>query len=116
MQYYCDIGKYGPIIYNNIGPNPDNRKEKKQKPVQLKAKVKYQDLSQMTDEEAARNCNFADMRGRAQEPFPVKLHSIIKRSKEEFSTIISWAPHVRAFKIHNGAFCGESSSSTLFSI
>ena len=78
------------------------KKEKKKKPEQSKKNVQYRDLSKMTDEEAARNCSYANMRGRTQEPFPVKLHSIIERSEQgEFSTIISWAPHGRAFKIHN---------------
>lgn len=86
----------------NIVPLSAVRKEKKKKPKKSKNNVKYQDLSKMTDEEAARKCSYANMRGRTQEPFPLKLHSIIERSdEEEFSTIISWAPHGRAFKIHN---------------
>ena len=42
------------------------------------------------------------MRGRTQEPFPVKLHFIIERGEEDgYSSIISWSPHGRSFKIHN---------------
>jgi len=89
-------------VIPNIVPSSAVMKEKKKKPVQSKKNVQYRDLSKMTDEEAARNCKYANMRGRSQEPFPVKLHSIIERSEQgEFSTIISWAPHGRAFKIHN---------------
>lgn len=64
--------------------------------------LKYRDLSNLADEEAAKNCNHKSMRGRTQELFPVKLHLIIERSEEDdYSSIISWSPHGRSFKIHN---------------
>ena len=51
----------------------------------------YMDMSTLTDEEAAKRCDYSNMRSRSQELFPVKLHSIIERSEEnQCSAIFSW--------------------------
>lgn len=83
---------------SNAAPTP----AKKKRNIPPPSIFKYRDLSKMTDEEAAEKCNHSNMRGRTQEPFPVKLHSIIERSKiDGHSNIISWEPHGRSFRIHN---------------
>ena len=72
------------------------KKKRKKRP----NSIKYRDLSMMTDEQA--RLNFKSMVGRSQDPFPVKLHKIIDRIESNgFSSIISWCPHGRAFKIHD---------------
>jgi hypothetical protein len=65
----------------------------------------HRDFSRFTDEEV-RSLLEVDAngtsRGRPEEPFPLKLHKIIELSEVEgYSSIISWLPHGRAFRIHN---------------
>jgi len=44
----------------------------------------------------------ARMRSRRRDTFPIKLHKLLERSGiEGYSSIISWLPHGRAFKIHD---------------
>ena len=46
--------------------------------------------------------NYEIMRGSCQETFPSKLFKILMSSEAHgYSSIISWLPHGRAFKIHN---------------
>jgi len=72
--------------------------------VTLLPALEYRDLSMMTDEEAVADIKYTNMRGRSQVPFPVRLHLILERSEiDGYSSIISWMPHGRAFKIHNYA-------------
>ena len=62
----------------------------------------YRDLSTITDQEAVANINYDNMTGRTKELFPVKLHKLIEYSERYgFSSIISWMPHGRSFKIHD---------------
>jgi hypothetical protein len=39
-------------------------------------------------------------RGGITDPFPVKLHSLLDASSDEFDHIISWQPHGRCFLLH----------------
>jgi hypothetical protein len=39
-------------------------------------------------------------RGGITDPFPVKLHSLLDSSSDEFDHIISWQPHGRCFLLH----------------
>ena len=81
---------------------PQKEAKKPTKPAKPLALIKYHDLSKLTDEEVAKKCNYESMRGRTQEPFPVKLHLIIEQSEDDgYSSIISWSSHGRSFKIHN---------------
>ena len=69
--------------------------------------AKYRDLSDMTEEQVC--LRFKSMVGRSQESFPVKLYKIIDRiERDGLSSIISWLPHGRAFRIHDtGRFVKE---------
>jgi len=61
----------------------------------------YRDFSGAADEEVLKGIYIDCMRGRPQEPFPMKLHKILHRCEAGlYSSIISWLPHGRAFKIH----------------
>ena len=81
-----------------------------------KAKRQYNDVSKLKDleviETASKSVHYANARGRAQESFPMKLYNIIEWCSNEsnynengeycdYSSIISWLPHGRAFQIHN---------------
>ena len=70
---------------------------------------KHRDRSRMTDQEAVAHIHYDNMRGRTKELFPVKLHKIIEYCESYgFSSIISWMPHGRSFKINNeGAFISK---------
>merc|ERR1711862_280043 len=71
--------------------------------------LKYRDLSYMKDEEALASNVYSNMRGRSQEAFPVRLHLILERCERDgYSSIISWMPHGRAFKVHNEALFVEN--------
>lgn len=64
--------------------------------------TKYRDCSLITDEAAVADIEYDNLRGRTKEAFPVKLHKVIEYSERYgFSSIISWMPHGRSFKIHN---------------
>ena len=61
----------------------------------------YPDYSK-TSIETLPKINYKNMRGRGQENFPKKLFKILERSDAgDYSSLISWLPHGRAFKIHN---------------
>lgn len=60
----------------------------------------YKDFSKMPDEEIAKTVKSKS--GISRETFVTKLHSILERSEiDGYSSIISWAPHGRAFRIHD---------------
>lgn len=63
----------------------------------------YRDFSQFTDEEALKKVNKnININKSSQETFPTKLHKIISRCEiDEYSDVISWLPHGRAFRIHD---------------
>ena len=53
-------------------------------------------------EHALPKINHKNKRGRTQEAFPTKLFKVLQHSDTGgYSSIISWLPHGRAFKIHN---------------
>ena len=84
-----------------------SKKEQKKEPaVPLPASSKYRDLPMMTDAQV--QLTFSTMVGRTQESFPVKLHKVIDQiERDGLSSIMSWSPHGRAFKIHNKLFVEE---------
>jgi len=62
---------------------------------------KYRDLANVPADFFPKT-NYKNMRGRCQETFPSKLFKILQNSDiGGYSSIISWLPHGRAFKIHN---------------
>jgi len=65
--------------------------------------VKYRDYSKVSDEAALDSLSLTKaIKVVPQENFAVKLHRILERADEDgYSSIISWMPHGRAFKIHN---------------
>jgi len=80
--------------------NSSKKKEKKEPPMPFPTSSRYRDFSNVADEEV--RLNFNNMVGRTQETFPVKLHKIIDQiERDGLSSIISWCPHGRAFKIYN---------------
>ena len=87
--------------------NPSNTKaesikESKNKPSSSSDGNKYRDCSLMSDEDAVAGISYENLRGRTKEVFPVKLHKIMEYSERYgFSSIISWMPHGRSFKIHD---------------
>jgi hypothetical protein len=67
----------------------------------INAVNKYNDYSKVSEHDLPR-ATYKNMRGRCQETYPTKLFKILARSDfDGFSSIISWLPHGRAFKIHN---------------
>jgi len=89
-------------------PNPElsSMKHKKQREEIMAAHFldtgEYRDFSQVSHEFIFEGLKFGSMRGRPQEPFPFKLHKIVEQSEADgYSSLISWLPHGRAFKIHN---------------
>ena len=76
--------------------------ESTNKPLSLIDGNKYCDFSLITDEDAVASIKYDHMTGRKKELFPVKLHKIMEYSERYgFSSIISWMPHGRSFKIHH---------------
>jgi len=60
----------------------------------------YFDFSNVTDEAA--HTMFPNEKEKSKVTFPMKLHTIVERSEiDGYSSIISWQPHGRAFKIHD---------------
>jgi len=87
-------------LFNTPQPKAQQLKKQKKRKKKRSFATKYRDLSMMTDEQA--RLNFKSMVGRSQDPFPVKLHKIIDRIESNgLSSIVSWCPHGRAFKIHD---------------
>lgn len=61
----------------------------------------YPGYSQISEEALANEFSTC-MKGRSQEKFPTKLFKILELSDASgYSSIISWLPHGRAFKIHD---------------
>jgi len=64
----------------------------------------YLDYSRISDSEALSYFRKStSLRGKNQEPFPMKLHKILNQSETNlhYASIISWLPHGRAFIIHD---------------
>jgi len=62
---------------------------------------RYKDFMNVP-EHALPKITHKNMRGRNQETFPTKLFKVLQHSDAGgYSSIISWLPHGRAFKIHN---------------
>ena len=76
------------------------KKDKKENASTFPSSLKYRDLSMLTDEQV--ELKFKSMVGRSQESFPVKLHKVIDEIEQDgLSSIISWSPHGRAFRIYD---------------
>merc|ERR1719410_1789097 len=64
----------------------------------------YRDFSRVSDDTVLSLTKNSTKTGRSrqQDSFPVKLHAIIERAEiDAYTSIISWLPHGRAFKIHS---------------
>jgi len=68
----------------------------------LASQEDYHDFSMMTDQDVLKcNLQHKSKIGVPKDPFPVKLYSILEFSERDgYSSIISWLPHGRAFKVH----------------
>ena len=103
MQYNCatnDVDKKSDLKNTNSKP-PSTEFHSRSSKDNLESR-RYRDLSMLTDEEAVAHIKYKTMVGRNKALFPVKLHKVIQNTERYgFSTIISWLPHGRAFKIHD---------------
>jgi len=62
---------------------------------------RYKDFLNI-NENALPKLTYTNMRGRKQETFPIKLFKVLDYADSGgYSSIISWLPHGRTFKIHD---------------
>ena len=114
QSYHNPLSSIGMCNYKNA--YQVYQRQNNQLPIQVKPNVMrfYNDVSLMTDEQVIaltfKTMDIKNMRGRGQESSAVKLHSIIewcsdksnyKNEDCDYSSIVCWMPHGRAFKIHD---------------